>query len=157
MKLSRTVTYAIQAIVELGSAGVGVVVPSRRLAEAGHIPDRFLLQILRNLVSHGILHSTRGVVGGYTLARNLDQVSLLDIVEAIEGPVRLELSNTSPSAPRPDAEPRSCALQDVMHGVSEGVRRELAGLKLSHLLAARQPREVNSNSLGRHGDSPASL
>ena len=56
------------------------------------MPERFLLQILRDLVTHGILHSTRGVEGGYTLDRRPEDVSLLDVIEAIEGPVVSALS-----------------------------------------------------------------
>jgi Rrf2 family transcriptional regulator, cysteine metabolism repressor len=135
MKLSRTVTYAIQATVELGAAGPGAIVPSRKLAEAGRIPDRFLLQILRNLVSHGILQSTRGVVGGYALARGLDRISLLDIVEAIEGPVKLELPVSAADQDRRE----SVALQQALLKVSAAVRRELDEFKLSQLTVDRSP------------------
>ena len=56
------------------------------------MPERFLLQILRNLVTHGILRSTRGVDGGYSLVRPADEVSVLDVIEAIEGPMDVELN-----------------------------------------------------------------
>ena len=69
MKLSRTVTYAVQATLQLGRSEVGVPVPCSQLAAEGHMPERFLLQVLRHLVTHGILHSTRGVDGGYSLNR----------------------------------------------------------------------------------------
>ena len=54
------------------------------------MPERFLLQILRNLVTHGILRSTRGVDGGYSLDREASDISLLDVIEAIDGPMRAE-------------------------------------------------------------------
>lgn len=125
MKLSRTVAYAIQATVQLGAAGMGATVPSRKLAEEGKIPDRFLLQILRGLVAQGLLHSTRGVVGGYSLARKPEDISLLDIIEAIEGPVNFEL---------PQGTSGSASLQRALKEVSGGVKRELAQLRLSHLM-----------------------
>jgi Rrf2 family transcriptional regulator, cysteine metabolism repressor len=88
MKLSRTVAYALQAILQLAnSEESGAPVPCSRLAANGKMPERFLLQILRNLVTHGILGSTRGVVGGYSLERNPADISLLDVIEAVEGPV----------------------------------------------------------------------
>ena len=126
MKLSRTIAYAIQATVELGTAGQGAVVASRKLAEAGGIPDRFLLHILRGLVAHGILRSTRGVVGGYTLARDLQQISLLDMIEAIDGPVLLELP--------PDSLQRD-SMQHALSSASAGIRRELASITLDQLAA----------------------
>ena len=49
------------------------------------MPERFLLQVLRMLVNANILASTRGVVGGYRLARSAEEISLLDIVEATDG------------------------------------------------------------------------
>src|SRR4029078_8838136 len=87
MKLSRTVAYAVRATIQLAQTNSGAPVPCSRLASEGHMPERFLLQILRNLVTHGILHSTRGVDGGYSLERKPDDISLLDLIEAIDGPL----------------------------------------------------------------------
>ena len=60
MKLSRTVSYALQATLQLARSTSQVPIPCNRLAAKGDMPERFLLQILRNLVAHGILESTRG-------------------------------------------------------------------------------------------------
>jgi Rrf2 family protein len=125
MKLSRTVMYALQAACQLGAAGHDSPVPSRKLAESGGMPDRFLLQILRNLVAHGLLRSTRGVIGGYALARSPEEISLLDIIEAVEGPVAFELSEPSPD--------QAC-LQQALETVTANIRRDLAELKLSHIV-----------------------
>ena len=86
MKLSRTVTYALKATLQLAQNTQGGPVPRSRLAAQGAMPERFLLQILRSLVTHGILKSTRGVDGGYVLLREPTEISLLDVIEAIEGP-----------------------------------------------------------------------
>ena len=125
MKLSRTVIYALQAACQLGSSGQDVPVPSKKIAEAGQMPDRFLLQILRNLVAHGLLRSTRGVIGGYTLARTTDEISLLDIIEAVEGPVAFEVGEVSTD---------SDCLQNALEAVTVNIRRDLGEVKLSHLL-----------------------
>ncbi|HWB00312.1 MAG TPA: Rrf2 family transcriptional regulator, partial [Pirellulales bacterium] len=61
MKISRTVTYAVQAVLQLARADGSRPVPCSQLASQGQMPERFLLQILRSLVTHGILQSTRGV------------------------------------------------------------------------------------------------
>jgi Rrf2 family protein len=76
MKLSRSSMYAVKALLELGSAPPGVKVTCHQLAENGHMPERFLLQILRNLVTSGLLKSTRGVHGGYRLGRPSHQISI---------------------------------------------------------------------------------
>src|SRR4026209_54956 len=86
MKLARTVSYAVQATLQLAKNESSEPVPCSQLASTGNMPERFLLQILRNLVTHGILRSTRGVDGGYSLVRSPEQISLLEVIEAIEGP-----------------------------------------------------------------------
>src|SRR5213076_1140230 len=91
MKLSRTVAYALQATLQLAENNSHLPVPSSQLAAQGHMPERFLLQILRHLVTHGILHSTRGVDGGYSLDRKPEDISLLDVIEAIDGPLNATL------------------------------------------------------------------
>ena len=87
MKLSRTVAYAVRATLQLAQSDSSTPVPCSQLAAEGKMPERFLLQILRNLVTHGILRSTRGVDGGYSLVRSPNEVSLLEVIEAIEGPL----------------------------------------------------------------------
>ena len=91
MKLSSEVLYALGAMLRLAKLAKREPVPASRLANDGQISQPFLQQILRTLQTHGLLHSTRGVKGGYTLARPPDQTSLLDIIEAIEGPYNLSL------------------------------------------------------------------
>ena len=84
MKLSRTVAYAVRATLALAQAESDGPVPCSKLAAEGKMPERFLLQILRSLVTHGILRSTRGVDGGYALVRPAEEISLLEVIEAIE-------------------------------------------------------------------------
>jgi Rrf2 family protein len=95
------------------------------------MPERFLLQILRHLVNHGILQSTRGVDGGYSLNRKPDKISLLEIIEAIDGPLVTTLpimENSKPSAV-------DGRLKSVLDNVTENLRRQLDAVKLSDLLS----------------------
>jgi Rrf2 family protein len=129
MKLSRTVAYALQATLQLAQTGAARPVPCSRLAAEGQMPERFLLQILRNLVTHGILGSTRGVDGGYLLRRNPADISLLEVIEAVDGPLDspLPVHEGLPEASRTKLE---CALKEV----TELSRRGLQAVKLAHLL-----------------------
>ncbi|MEA1951882.1 MAG: Rrf2 family transcriptional regulator [Planctomycetota bacterium] len=129
MKLSRTVAYAVQASLHLAKENSSEPVPCSRLAAEGQMPERFLLQILRNLVAHGILTSTRGVDGGYSLGRDADEISLLDIIEAIDGPLAPNL----PLGEGLPAESRS-RLKEAISDVTEESRRQLATINLVHLL-----------------------
>lgn len=91
MKISRTVAYALQATLLLAQANAGESIPCSRLAAEGKMPERFLLQILRNLVAHGILVSSRGIDGGYRLVQSPEKISILDIIEAMDGPLNPSL------------------------------------------------------------------
>jgi Rrf2 family protein len=143
MKLSRTVVYAIQATMQLAQSGSQQPVPCSQLAAEGHMPERFLLQILRHLVTHGILHSTRGVEGGYTLERKPDDVSLLDIMEALEGP----LISTLPPVEGAAAEMFQGRLREALDDITNSARRQLADIKLADLLplAAASPAAENAS------------
>jgi Rrf2 family protein len=129
MKLSRTVAYAVRATLQLAQLEAEVPVPCSQLASAGKMPERFLLQILRNLVTHGILRSTRGVEGGYALIRPADQISLLEVIEAIEGPYdsSLELGEGL----TPDSQNN---LRSALDEVTSATRNQLEAIKLSQLL-----------------------
>src|SRR5688572_12701452 len=128
MKLSRTVVYALKAALQLTQMDSPMPVPCSRLAASGNMPERFLLQILRNLVTHGILRSTRGVDGGYTLARPAERISLLDVIEAIDGQITLSL---------PLQEGLTTQVQNKLDGslesVTQLVRTEFEKIKLSDL------------------------
>ena len=129
MKLSRTVFYALQATLQLAEEGSQAPVPCSRLATRGKMPERFLLQVLRNLVAHGILRSARGVDGGYALERPADAISLLELVEAIDGPL-------VPILPSGDGMPKECRskLEESLSTVTTHTREELAEIKVADLL-----------------------
>jgi Rrf2 family protein len=129
MRLSRTVAYALKATLQLARSDAEIPVPCSELAAKGKMPERFLLQILRNLVAHGILESTRGVDGGYSLERAPDDVSLLEVIEAIDGP----LISTMPASEGLPTRSRS-KLNAALREVTKLARRELAAVKLAHLL-----------------------
>lgn len=130
MKLTRTVAYAVQATLQLAQTNSGSPVPCSKLAAEGRMPERFLLQILRSLVTHGILHSTRGVDGGYSLERTPQEISLLDVIEAIDGPLDVTLPET-------DGQPPALVdgrLRAALEKVTSASRSILHNIKLSDLL-----------------------
>jgi Rrf2 family protein len=129
VKLSRTAAYALKATLQLAQADDGSPVPCSRLAAEGRMPERFLLQVLRNLVRHGILGSTRGIDGGYSLRRSPADISLLEVIEAVDGP----LNSASPlpeGLPEESRTTLECALRDV----TEHSRHALRAVKLDRLL-----------------------
>lgn len=132
MRLSRTVDYALRATMLLAQEETPQPIPCSQLAKQGDMPERFLLQILRSLVTHGILRSTRGVDGGYTLVRSPSDVSLLEIIEAIEGPVGVPEDESPPNGAVSAAHGR---LHHALQEVAESMRKQLSTIKIAHLLA----------------------
>lgn len=87
MRVSAKVDYALRALAELAAAEPGRPVTAERLASAQEIPPKFLENILLELRRAQIVASRRGVEGGYWLARPAAEVSLADVVRAVEGPI----------------------------------------------------------------------
>ena len=86
MRVSAKADYAVRAAAELAAAEEGPV-KGERLAEAQDIPLQFLEHILLELKHAGIVRARRGAKGGYWLARPADEVTVADIVRAVEGPI----------------------------------------------------------------------
>lgn len=130
MKLSRTITYALRATTHLAKADRKVPIPCSQLASAGNMPERFLLQILRSLVTHGILRSTRGVDGGYSLVRPPTEVSVLDVISAIDGPLETDVSLVDGLS-----EESQMRLKRAFEQINATARDQLNAIKLSQLVS----------------------
>ena len=87
MRISAKADYAVRAAVELASAADDKPVKAERIATAQDIPLNFLENILGELRHAGIVRSHRGAEGGFRLAKPADQVSIADIIRAVEGPL----------------------------------------------------------------------
>jgi Rrf2 family protein len=90
-QISRKIEYGARAMVFLASLPDGMTTSFREIARKMDIPQEFLAKILKTLVKAQLVKSTRGARGGYSLARPASQVSVLDVIEAVEGPVGVNL------------------------------------------------------------------
>ena len=138
MKVSRTMAYAVHAMLQLARAEGNGPVPCSQLAHEGHMPVRFLLQILRSLVTHGLLRSSRGVDGGYVITRPPEKITLMDIVDAFDNPL---IPSVPPLEGFPDESRRE--LLDSLSRASGAARRELAQLTLADLLNSESAPQVS--------------
>lgn len=131
MQLSQSVTYAVQALMELAERSEGTPVSCWRLAQQGHMPERFLLEVLRHLARQGIVESARGGGGGFVLARPLEEISLLEVIEAIDGPL-------GASVPGKAHFPEGAGerLEKAIRHVAEQARQRLAQIRLAEVAAA---------------------
>jgi len=91
MRLSRKSDYALRAVRHIAGLPKGKLASINSIAEAESVPREFLAKILKDLTRGGILVSFQGVKGGYTLAQDAKKVTFLNVMEAIDGPVHLNL------------------------------------------------------------------
>lgn len=91
MKLSRKSDYALRAVMHFAGLPKEQLASIGEVAEAQNIPREFLAKILKDLTWAGILVSYQGVTGGYKLAKAAKEISFLDVIEAMDGPVYLNL------------------------------------------------------------------
>lgn len=89
LELSRKSDYALRAVIYLARLSDDRFGRVSEIAKAKDIPQAFLAQILPLLANHGLVKSQQGAHGGYTLARSAETISFLDIIESVEGPLRL--------------------------------------------------------------------
>jgi Rrf2 family protein len=126
VRVSAKADYAIRAAVELAAVGDGPV-KGERVAQAQEIPLKFLENILAELRHAGLVRSQRGVEGGYWLARPPEEITLAEIVAAVDGPIVMDMAER-------DHQEGHCVLQDVWVEVSETMRELLEGYTLAHLV-----------------------
>jgi Rrf2 family protein len=87
VRITAKADYAVRAAVELAASGDSGPVKAEQISEAQGIPLNFLENILAELRRAGIVESRRGAAGGYLLARPAAEVSLADVIRAVEGPL----------------------------------------------------------------------
>jgi Rrf2 family protein len=90
MRLNQATDYAFRMVLYLASLPEGTKITGAALAENQHIPERFLLKIMRSLTAAGVMKSYRGVDGGFALQRPASEITLFDIIEAVEGQTELQ-------------------------------------------------------------------
>ena len=91
MQITRQADYATRAVLCLARNGKGERMSTSRVAREQKIPPAFLAKIISQLSVAGVLHTSRGAHGGITLAREPEQITLLEVIEAIDGPIQLNM------------------------------------------------------------------
>jgi Rrf2 family protein len=135
--LTNAADYAVQAMIHLACLPEDAGALSREIASAQGIPPSFMAKILRSLVKARLLESSRGAHGGFVLARPASEISLLDIVEAIEGPLALTDCLENPCACQLADE---CPAQPVWLDVQSRMAEILRSATLEALVSAPRRR-----------------
>jgi Rrf2 family protein len=89
MQITRQADYALRAMLYLTRLDPNQRAATSQIAEEQHIPPSFLAKIISQLSIAGLIHTSRGARGGVSLARQPEEISILEVVEAIDGPIAL--------------------------------------------------------------------
>ncbi|MDS1135785.1 RrF2 family transcriptional regulator [Nitratireductor indicus] len=139
MKLSEGVEAAIHCTALLAQLEEGKTMPASALAEYHGLSQSYLLKHLKALAGAGILESVPGPHGGYRLARLPEQITLLDVVLAIEGPKPAfrcaEIRQRGPGALEPAAYVKPCGINAAMLRAERAYRSVLGETRLCDVLA----------------------
>jgi Rrf2 family protein len=138
MRITAKADYAVRGAVELAAAGEGPV-KGDAIAEAQGIPVRFLENILAELRHAGLVLSQRGAEGGYRLARPAAEISLADVIRAVEGPLA---SVRSEPPEELDYSGSAEPLRDVWLALRFNIRAVLEKVTLADVVSGRLPEPV---------------
>jgi Rrf2 family protein len=132
MQITRQADYATRAILHLAQVEKDKLVATSDIAKEQNIPSSFLAKIISQLSIAGLLHTSRGAHGGVKLARNPEDISLLEVVEAIDGPIQLNMCvEDKGSCPYEE----NCPLQPVWCDAQEDLLTKLKSTNFGQLTA----------------------
>ena len=110
MEISRRTDYGVRVILDLALLEQGERASTQEIADRQNIPAPFLAKIISQLSFSGLVSTYRGAGGGVRLARPASEINLLEVIEALDGPVRLNRCALAPSlCPRDDV----CPVHDI--------------------------------------------
>jgi Rrf2 family protein len=98
MQITRQADYALRAISYLSNLSPNERAATSHIAEVQHIPPSFLAKIISQLSIAGLIHTSRGARGGVSLARPPEDINVLEVIEAIDGPIMLNECTGSPDS-----------------------------------------------------------
>lgn len=133
MIINQATDYGFRAVVYLAGQEPDQLVEAQAIAREVVIPMRFLLKIMPSLIKAGIVRSQRGAGGGYALARDPADISLLDILEAIEGPIRLNRCLLDPGLCSREAAP-DCKVHQALGEIQNRLAVDFARCRIAELL-----------------------
>jgi Rrf2 family protein len=133
MQITRQADYAVRTVLHLARMGNSERVATSTIAKEQNIPPSFLAKIVSQLSIAGLVHTSRGARGGVTLARDPKDITLLEVVEAIDGPIQLNICAGHEGACTFD---ENCPLKPVWCDAQAELVNRLTGTNFSDLLAS---------------------
>ncbi len=130
MRLTRAGEYAIRCMVYLAHKGKGIQVSKQEIAERADIPAHFLAKIAQDLARAGLIAIKQGPKGGYSMLKNPEEISLLEVVEVMIGEIFL---NDCVGRPRTCKASKQCSVHKVWEEARAQLRRTLGKVNLAEL------------------------
>jgi len=141
VRISAKTDYALRAALELAAAPADAWIKTEAVAERQGIPLPFLLNILAELRTAGLVQSRRGADGGYRLARPATTIQLADVIRAIDGP----LANIAGEVPENvEYQGAAVALREVWIALRARMRMVLEGVSLADAASGTLPQDVSA-------------
>ena len=125
MRLSRRADYALRAVRHCSGLAKNTVGSISSISEKESVPREFLAKVLNDLTQGGLLVSFKGIKGGCALAKKPKDISFLDVIEAVDGPIHLNLC-TDHKACGAD-HPKDCAMCGFWKKQEAGFKKALGG------------------------------
>jgi len=132
LRLSKKADYALMAMKHLAGKATVPSTSAREIAEQYDIPIELMAKVLQRLVRTGLLISTQGTRGGYTLSRAAAAISVADVIQAIDGPFTVTACSTENS----DCEQYSkCNIRDPLWQIKERIVATLGTVTIAEMAA----------------------
>jgi Rrf2 family protein len=139
LRLSKKADYALMAVRHLALTSGPLSASAREIAEQYDIPIELMAKVLQRLVRAGLLISTQGTRGGYTLSRPASSISVADVIQAIDGPFTV----TACSTEKNDCEQYSkCSIRDPLWQIRERIAVTLGTVSIAEMAAESDAAQV---------------
>jgi len=134
LQITRQADYALRTVLYLAGLEDGGRAPTGRIAREQRVPPSFLAKIVSQLAIAGLVQTARGARGGVSLARSAEKISLLEVIQAIDGPIRLVECMDAPTG---CVFGETCSMRESLCVVQERLVRDLSSAHFGQL-ATRQ-------------------
>jgi len=132
MQITRQTEYAIKTLTELGLVPYGQLISNKVISQRHEIPEEFLHKTIQMLSRAGLVVTQRGVQGGVRLGRPLTEITIADVIAAMEGPIALNVC-LSPGYQCPNM--GSCKVREVLSNAQNAMLAELNKKSLAEIVA----------------------
>jgi Rrf2 family protein len=150
LKLTKKADYGLIALKHLAMHGPASS-SAKEIAETYGIPPALLSKILQKLAKNGFLRSEQGTNGGYKLAREAGEITALEVIRSIDGPIFLTACFTEHGY---CCHTNTCIVRDPLQKVHEGILRLLASITIADMSAETNPEENQTKTPERLYDLP---